>query len=234
MKVFTIENGVVKTGAIAKNITLMDRYDGTETTFPAIIIGQEGIDCEQNFIPVTLSQRQRTEMIKYGYATILYAEPFLAYDYELRIKPQNKTNSKKALCVFTKNHGQPQGRFEGLYLPQGDQDYVEAVYRMFPGTTLIKGKGVSDKHYRDLRYSKGEHLFDHKPDIDPSVTMEVLLRREEAIAVLHRGNEFSVECYSTPDNRRRIADLPETDLRRFFNPIVDFAWDGFDLTSTPY
>lgn len=234
MKVFTVENGVPKTGAIVRNITLIDQYDDAETTFPAIIIGQGGDDCVKNFIPVTLNQKQRIEMVEYGETRILFAKPFLAYDYRLRIQSQEQNNSRKALCIFTKNNNQPQGRFEGLYLPQDNENYVEAVYRTFPGTTLIKGRGISDIYYRDLRYSEGEHLFDHNPDIDPAITMEVLLRHEEAIAVLHQGNEFSIECYSTPDNRSRIAGLPEKDLRKFFNPIIKFTWDGSSLTSIPY
>lgn len=236
MRVYTIKNGTMQDGAIVNGVVLDNPRNHGNRVVPAIVIGKIDGNRIRSFLPVRLTFAQRMEMAKYGFTTVNIVK--LAYvrsnaGYKTILKSQYYNyGSPEALCVFIKNISRPNGMCKCLHVHE-NTDYIEPIYRPFQGELLVRDTSVQT-FYRDLECHEGDHFLDRKPVRDSKSYTEVLLNREESVAVIPRNSEFSVECYSDPENRNRLAHLPKGDSRRSSIPIINFLWDGTELTRNPF
>lgn len=141
-RLFTIESGSVRQGAVVEKLTLK----GANLDIPAILIGEEGRGRQRGVLPVTLTASQQVEWQEKGRVTILFAETGTSQSGKPKlISRESETTDEKVLLVFRTKIG-----FRGGNSHTGDRTGEEEyddfgtmrtriTFADFPGEKLVEG-----------------------------------------------------------------------------------------------
>ena len=141
-RIFTIESGSVRQGAIVEKLTLK----GAQTDIPAILIGEEGRGRQRGVLPVTLTALQQKEWSEKGYVTIQFAETGTSQSGKPKLIARESGSDEKIIAVFRTKIG-----FRGGNSHTGDrngkEEYSEFgliktrnTFAPFPGEKIVEGR----------------------------------------------------------------------------------------------
>lgn len=131
MKIFTIRDNKVLRGASLETYS----EKGNGISFPAIIVGRQGGECEPKVLPVQLTEGQLSSWNQTRSGTIEYAEIGRTRKGKPKLKSlEVDEEDNRAIFVFITSVTK-----EGLSEYTGDYDPEKSEFLSFPGEVISSG-----------------------------------------------------------------------------------------------
>lgn len=135
MKIFTVENGEVREGALVETF----RLSTVEVEIPAIIIGEKGRGRKLSVLPVQLLPSSYKEWQEEGTVSIHSAKVGQTKAGKPKlIETSGNTDTEKCICVFRTRIGY-RGANEHTGDRDGGWDAEYPTFHPFPGEVLCEG-----------------------------------------------------------------------------------------------